>query len=235
VVIPEESGGGLYRSVIYDERRWGMLWEKRAAALRLMEALLDAGISSIVYGSVARGDVHPLSDIEVFIPRPVNTDVVEAVVERRMGGWIRRELVQATPGYVPKGYIYVDELSIISFPMREMLRTEEVFYDIAGKIDFEGVKRRERVAGMNKELKVIIPTNYGHAEFPAEKDPELAASLIGVDPIDLRKRVEVLLRRRAHGKTGVYRKATLEVGESFSSALIKLAGRSFWDRRRVRG
>ncbi len=227
------GGEGLYTEVIYDEERWSILWEKRAAALRIMEALLRAGIDSIVYGSVARGDVHRLSDVEVYIPRPVSPVLAETIIEREFGGWIKREVVQATPSYVPKGYIYIDELSIVSFPLAETLKSEAVFYDIAGKLNLDGVRRRDRVAGMNKALKVVIPTSYGHSEFPAEKDPELAANLIGVDPLDLRKRINVLVRRREHGKTGVYSKIVLEEGESFSSVLNQLLDRNPRIRRRI--
>lgn len=229
------EGGGLYTEVIYDEERWAILWEKRAAALRVMEALQRAGIGSVVYGSIARGDVHRLSDIEIYIPRPVSPVLVETLIEREFGGWIRREVVQATPTYVPKGYIYIDELTVVSFPLAETLKTEEVFYDIAGKLDIEGVKSRRRVAGMNKSLRVVIPTSYGHSEFPAEKDPEHAAKLIGVDPLDLRRRISVLTRRREHGKTGVYSKFVLGVGESFSSALNRLLDRNPRIRRRIHG
>ncbi|MCS7146328.1 MAG: hypothetical protein RMJ28_01580 [Nitrososphaerota archaeon] len=230
-----EAGDGLYVSVSYDEGRWRILREKRAQALKMMEALLGAGIDSITYGSVARGDVHPLSDVEVFVPRPVNTVVVEAIVERAHGGWVRREVVQATPGYVPKGYIYLDEYSTVSFPLVEMLRSESIFYDIAGKLDLKGVKGGERVPGMNKEMKVIIPTEYGHAEFPAEKDPEHAAKLLRIDPQALRRRIEVLRRRRLHGKTGVFVKVVLGDSESFSNVLERLIDENPWLRRRVRG
>lgn len=231
--VSGDGGEGLYTEIFYDEVRWATLWEKRAAALRIMEALLKSGIHSIVYGSVARGDVHRLSDVEVYIPRPVSPVLAETIIEREFGGWIRREVVQATPSYVPKGYIYIDELSIVSFPLAETLKTEAVFYDIAGKLDLEGIRRRDRVVGMNKALRVIIPTSYGHSEFPAEKDPELAATLIGVDPLDLRKRINVLMRRKQHGKTGVYRKIVLEEGEGFSSVLNQLLERNPWIRRRM--
>ncbi|GBC70689.1 hypothetical protein HRbin02_00457 [Candidatus Calditenuaceae archaeon HR02] len=229
------GGEGLYTEVIYDEERWAILWEKRAAALRVMEALMRAGIGSVVYGSVARGDVHRLSDVEVYIPRPVSPVLAETIIEREFGGWIRREVVQATPTYVPKGYIYIDELTVVSFPLAEALKTEEAFYDIAGKLDLEGVRRRNRVTGMNKALRVIIPTSYGHSEFPAERDPELAANLIGVDPLDLRRRISVLTRRREHGKTGVYSKIVLGAGESFSSILNQLLDRNPRIRRRIHG
>jgi len=227
------AAGELYLSVVYDEERWRILWQKREIALRLMVIISRAGIDSITYGSVARGDVHPLSDVEVFIPRPVNPILVEALVEREAGGWVRREMVQATPGYVPKAYIYIDDYTTISFPLLEMLRQEWVFYEIAGKLTLEDVLEKKRTPGMNKELKAIIPTPEGHSEFPADREPEAAARLIGVDPRDLRSRISVLKRRRLHGKTGVFRKLVLSEGESFSSVLASLIDENPWLKRRM--
>lgn len=225
--------GGFYRDVVYDEERWKILREKRARALEILTVLAEAGISCFTYGSVARGDVHERSDVEVFIPRPVNAAVVEALIEQHLEGWMRREVVQATPGYVPKGYIYLDEYSTVSFPLLEMLRSEAVFYEIAGRVGLEELKRESRVPGMNKELQVIIPTVFGHSEFPAERDPEHAAKLLRVDPNHLRRRIDVLKRRRLYGKTGVFRKFVLEEGESFSDALNRLIAENPWMRRRA--
>lgn len=235
-VEPEEDiSGGLYVNVIYDERRWRTLWEKREIATRLMTILSRLGIESIIYGSVARGDVHQSSDVEVFIPRPVNPLLIETIIEREAGGWVRREVVQATPSHVPKGYIYLDDYTTVSFPFLDLRRPEWVFYEIAGELGLKEVLRKERTPGMNKELMAIIPTAEGHSEFPAEKEPELAARLIGVDPRDIRGRISILKRRRLHGRTGVFRKIVLADGESFSSVHDKLVEENPWLRRRVRG
>jgi len=227
------DSGGLYIEVVYDEERWRILREKRASALEIMKTLVEYGFTPITYGSVARGDVHDSSDVEVFIPRPINAALLELIIERHLGGWIRREVVQATPRYVPKGYVYLDENRIVSFPLIEMLATENSFYDIAGKIDFGGLRGGTRVAGMNKGLMVVVPTPRGHAEFPAEKDIEQAGRLIGVDPTLIRRRVEVLRRRRLHGRTGVFRKITLGAGDSFSSILEALVDENPWIRKRL--
>jgi predicted nucleotidyltransferase len=225
--------GGLYREVVYDPAHWELLASKRAVATQIMEPLVARGFSPVVYGSVARGDVHKESDVEVFIPLPTNPALVESIVENKIGGWTRRELVQATPVYVPKAYIYIDEKTTISFPLLKPSPEEESFYKIAGMISRDGLLRGERAPGMNKSLIVIVPIKTGHAEFPAERDPDLAARLIGVPPSAIRNRIRILRRRRAHGKTGVFRTTVLEESESITEAFAALVKDNPFLRRRI--
>ncbi len=231
-MVAEEGTG--YRKVVYDEKRWRTLREKRAVAERVLSALYEAGITdAFVYGSVARGDVRPESDVDAFIPHPVNPEILQARVEELLGGWKRRAVVQATPTYAVKGYIYLDDLTSISFPMVEMMPSELLFYDVAGKVDLEGIRKGIRVPGMNKSLMAIIPVDEGHLEYPVELDVEKAARLIGVSPIALRERVRVLKRRREHGRTGLYREVELSGDETFSGVLKVLLDSNPYLKRRV--
>jgi predicted nucleotidyltransferase len=229
----DSADGVLYKEVIYDEDHWELLRQKRGVAKRVMVPFVVRGFGPVVYGSVARGDVHEASDVEVFIPVPPNPALIEAIVESELGGWERRELVQATPAYVPKAYIYLDEKTTISFPLLKMMPEEESFYKTAGMVGYAGLLNGDRAPGMNKSLIVIVPTRAGHAEFPADRDPDLAARLIGVDPITIRNRVRVLTRRRIHGRTGVFRAISLAEGESFTSAFAELTSQNPILRRRL--
>jgi predicted nucleotidyltransferase len=230
--VAEEGTG--YRKVVYDERRWRTLREKRSVAERVLSALHEAGVTdAFVYGSVARGDVRQESDVDAFIPHPVNPEVLQARIEELLGGWKRRVVVQATPTYAVKGYIYLDDLTSISFPLVEMMPSELLFYDVAGKVDLEGVRKGVRVPGMNKSLVAIIPVDDGHLEYPVELDVEKAARLMGVSPDALRERVRVLKRRREHGRTGLYREIELSTEETFSSVLKRLLDTNPFLKRRV--
>ncbi|MCS7095199.1 MAG: nucleotidyltransferase domain-containing protein [Thaumarchaeota archaeon] len=224
-----------YRKVVYDGARWELLSMKRERAIVIMSALHSKGMTdAIAYGSVARGDVRPESDVDVFIPHIVNPELLQVIAESELGGYTRRMVVQATPGYVVKGYIYLDELTSISFPLIEMLPSEHEFYTVAGKIELGGLLSERRVPGMNKSLTVVVPVDEGHLEFPAESSPDLAAKLIGCDPRALRERIRVLRRRQEHGRTGIYREIILEGDQSFSWALKRLIEENPVLRRRLR-
>ncbi|MEM4281987.1 MAG: nucleotidyltransferase domain-containing protein, partial [Candidatus Caldarchaeum sp.] len=68
------------REVVYSEARWNVLRKLRERALAVMEHLEKHGFPSIVYGSIARGDVTPESDLDVFIPRVVPMQLLEYTV-----------------------------------------------------------------------------------------------------------------------------------------------------------
>jgi predicted nucleotidyltransferase len=177
--------------------------------------------------------VRPESDVDAFIPHPVNPEVLQARIEELLGGWKRRVVVQATPTYAVKGYVYLDDLTSVSFPLVEMMPSELLFYDVAGKVDLEGVRRGVRVPGMNKSLVAIIPVDDGHLEYPVELDVEKAAKLMGVSPDALRERVRVLKRRREHGRTGLYKETELSSEETFSGVLKRLVDTNPYLKRRV--
>lgn len=211
-----------HRYVRYGQRRWEILDQKRRKAMEVMECLSRHGFDPILYGSVARGDVDEESDIDVFLPTVPNPDLVESIVERELGGFVKRSLVQATPSHAVKGYIYIDELTMVSFPLVDMKQSELDFYNVAGHVKLDDLKRGIRVPGMNKELVVIIPVEDGHVEFPAEQDPDVAASLIGARPSAVRERIAVLRKRRELGRAGVYREVYLYNNDNFGSALKEL-------------
>lgn len=222
--------------VSYGEERWRLLRGLRSKALKIMEFLRQLGLEPIVYGSIARGDVKPGSDVDVFIQHPVSSAILQVHLEGSGFKIYRKVLVQATPSYVPKAYIYLDleELTSISFPLAKMRREELEFYRLAGQLDYAGLVNDLRIPGINKDLLLIVPVEDGHIEIPVKMNVDLAAKIVGVDPTTLRNRIRVLERRREHGRTGVYREIDVPRDETFESVLEHLESRDPALRRRLK-
>lgn len=220
--------------MVYGEERWMLLRELRGRALSLMKPLMRHGLEPITYGSLARGDVRRGSDVDVFIPNPVASVMLEVYLEEEGLRPVRRVLVQATPSYVPKAYIYLDELTSISFPLTRMRKEEREFYRLAGQVSYRELKDGKRVPGMNKQMLLIIPVEDGHLEEPLKGNVEEAAKIIGVDPQVLRNRIRVLERRREVGRTGVYREVEIPPGRTFEEVFQELVARDPALRRRLK-
>ncbi|HIH89510.1 TPA: DNA polymerase subunit beta [Candidatus Bathyarchaeota archaeon] len=209
--------------VAYDEGRWVFLRSLRGEASALMRPLAAAHIECLVYGSLARGDVKPTSDVDIFIPSPPAPELVEAALERAGIRAAEREIVQATPGYAAKGYIYTGDRRGYSFPLVRLLPTERDFYGFAGSVTLKQLDGGIRVPGVDKMLMLIEPTPRGHVESPVAGREGQVARLLGVDTRIVSERVRTLERRRSVGRTGVFLKHSLEPGEGFGEALHRLS------------
>ncbi len=209
--------------VTYDEGRWVFLRSLRGEAAALMRPLAAAHIECLVYGSLARGDVKPTSDVDIFIPSPPAPELVEAALERAGIRATEREIVQATPGYAAKGYIYTGDRRGYSFPLVRLLPAERDFYGFAGSVTLKQLDVGVRVPGVDKRLMLIEPTPRGHVESPVAGREGQVARLLGVDTRIVSERVRTLERRRSVGRTGVFLKHSLEPGEGFGEALHRLS------------
>ena len=198
-----------------------------------MEALEVRGIRSIAHGSLARGDVRPTSDVDIFIPDPPASAIVELALELSGLRPVRRLLVQATPAYVPKAYIELDEQTSISFPLAKMRPIEREFYAFGGEIGLEGLRAGERVPGVDKRLMLIEPTERGHVESSILGREGEVARLLGISLEAVMDRVRALLRRDEVGRTGVFLKRELGPDESFEAVLADIAAKNPAVRRRL--
>ncbi len=216
---PKTATFGCRKFVAYDEGHWELLREKRDRARDVMLQLARVGLPSVVYGSVARGDVNEKSDVDVFVPCNVPSYRIELAVD-----WIERRIVQATPNYAIKGELIVEEGVTVSFPLVRMRDRELDFYRFGGCINLDQLNRGVRVPGVDKRLVLILPREGGHEEVPInEMQPSEVARVLGVCLDIVLERMRVLERRREVGRTGVFLLHSVPPDESFESELMAIA------------
>ena len=220
--------------VHYNGQRWQQLETLRLQAAETMGVLERANIVTITHGSIARGDVTMDSDVDVFLPNPPSSFMVEATLENAGIAVSRRLIVQATPFYAVKGYIEIDRQQTVSIPLVKMRKVERDFYRFGGEINRTVLKENRRVAGVDKRLMLIEPTGRGHLESSIVGREEEVAKLLGVSIETVFDRVHALLRRDDVGRTGVFIKKELTPGETFEMALKKLAETKPEVRRRLK-
>jgi len=220
--------------VVYDKRHWNLLKELRSKAVEIMETLDNCHLRSIVHGSIARGDFSETSDIDVFLPFPPSSFVIETSLERHGFPVCQRTIIQATPLYALKGYIWLDEQTSLSFPLVKLRPVEKDFYRFSGEATLSTLKENKRVLGVDKRLMLIEPTKEGHIETAVVGQEEEAANLLGVSLNTVLDRVHALIRRDEIGRTGVFIKKELAPNETFEQAMKKLADQNPAVRRRTK-
>ena len=220
--------------VIYSEKRWKLLQRLRKEAVEIMEPLEKAGLNCVTHGSIARGDVSANSDIDVFVPNPSGSFLIESAVERAGLTVNQRILVQATPSYAAKGYIELDPQHVVSFPLMKMRPVERDFYRFGGEASLQALKDKKRVVGVDKRLMLIEPTEQGHIESSIVGRENAVAKLLSVSVETVLDRVHALLRRDEVGRTGVFIKRELGPDETFEMVLQRLVDENPAVRRRLR-
>ena len=220
--------------VEYTREHWQLLGRLRDDAVALVRPLAIAHVEALVYGSIARGDVHPGSDVDVFIPSPPAPTILETLIERA-GVWAtHREIIQATPTYAAKGYIYAGENRSYSFPLVQLRTHEREFYDFAGSLTPRELGEDARAPGVDKHLRLIEPNEKGHTESPIQGREGAVAKALGVGVTIVLDRTRTLQRRERIGRTGVYIKRPLAPDESFGDVYQQLARARPALRRRMR-
>jgi Predicted nucleotidyltransferase len=224
-----------YLEVHYEPWRWRLLEEKRVLAIKVMEVLQDLHGALVTHGSIARGDVNVDSDVDVVILDPPNPSLVELTLEK--GGfrvkW--KELIQATPTYTPKVYLYLDYegLLVVSYPLARLRPREREFYKWGGECALDALREGVRVPGVDKRLMLIEPTDFGHRESPVIGREGYVARLLGISFETVVERIRVLTRRREHGRTGVFLKVELNPEDSVEEAIARIARENTLFRRRL--
>lgn len=220
--------------VVYDKKHWSLLKELWSKAVQMMEILDQFHLHSIAHGSIARGDVSDKSDIDVFLPNPPSSFIIENALQNASVSVNRRIVVQATPLYAIKGYIEIDKQRCISFPLVKLRPVEKDFYKFGGETSLSMLKKEMRVSGVDKRLMLIEPTPEGHVENTIVGREEAVAGLLGISVRTVRDRVRALLRRDKIGRTGVFIERELLPNETFEMVLKKLVDQNPAVRRRLK-
>ncbi|WXG44967.1 MAG: nucleotidyltransferase domain-containing protein [Promethearchaeati archaeon SRVP18_Atabeyarchaeia-1] len=219
--------------VVYSDEDWILLKKIRQEASNLMRILGLNGIPSTVHGSVARGDVSPTSDIDIFIPMQVSSFKVELALRSSNIDFISRRIELATPQHAIKAHIDTDVNRTITFPLVNPKRREWEFYRFGGVIELHELMKDKRVLGVDKRLLLIEPEPNGHYESSIIGRERSVAKLLSVSLDLVEERVRVLRRRDSIGRTGVYLRRDLSPDESFEEVLKKISEKDPIIRRRL--
>jgi predicted nucleotidyltransferase len=222
------------KEVIYSSERWAFLREYREKAAQIMAALESSCLQTLTHGSIARGDVNKKSDIDIFIPEPQSSFLVETALEKAEIPVDARLVVQATPTYAMKAYIEIDAKTSVSFPLMRMRTVEREFYKFGGETTLNHLRNGVRVVGVDKRLMLIEPTARGHSESSIIGNEEHAAKILEISVETVLDRVHALLRRDEVGRTGVFIKKELAPEETFEMALKRFADENPAVRRRLK-
>ena len=220
--------------IIYEKKHWKLLKQLRSKTIQILETLDNCHMRSIVHGSIARGDVSETSDIDVFLPAPPSSFIIETELERSGFQVYQRTIIQATPLYALKGYIGLEHQISLSFPLVKLRPVEKDFYRFGGEASLSTLRDDKRVLGVDKRLMLIEPTAEGHVESAVVGREEEVANLLRVSLNTVLDRVRALLRRDEVGRTGVFIEKELAPDETFEQAMKKLAYQNPAVRRRIK-
>ena len=215
----------MEREIIYDDEHWELLKEKRALAKDMIEFLVQRGIKPYVFGSVARGDVHKHSDVEIVILNHGFLSYIDILLSQNFSV-IEKEIIQATPRAAIKVVFRLENLLEIVVPAVPLTNIEYEFYRYGGIIAPPDVyDYKTRVPGVDKRLCLILPTKDGHIEFSIIGRESEIIKILRISPELLEERKRVLMRRDSLGRTGVYLNIKLGPEESIIKILRHLQDR----------
>ncbi len=208
---------------IYSKEDWTLLQIKREQAIKLLDIFVNEGFNPFIHGSIARGDIHESSDIDLVFLHQIPPFQIELILDKNGYNNYFREIIMATPSDSIKLYIHLSEIECITLPLSKFERKSMDFYDFGGKLDIHQLKMDIRVPGIDKRLVLIRPNSEGHEEFSIIGNEANIAKEVGVNIDIIYEREKVLLRREKYGRTGVFLKRSIQINETTEEVLKKMA------------
>ena len=212
-----------FEKITYSKEDWILLRQKRNYAINLLDMFVKEGFNPFIHGSIARGDIHENSDIDLIFFQQIPPFQIELILEKNGFKNYFREIIMATPLDSIKLYIHLSELENITLPLSKFEKKTMEFYDFGGKMDMHQLKLDVRLTGIDKRLVLIKPNSQGHEEISIIGNEVNAAKEVGISINTLNERKKVLLRREKYGRTGVFLKRHLQINETTEEVLKKLA------------
>ncbi|TFF85432.1 MAG: hypothetical protein EU517_01625 [Promethearchaeota archaeon] len=212
-----------HSSIVYSDKHWKLLKSKRKRAKELLKMFSNEAIPSYIYGSVARGNIHQDSDIDIAFIQEIPSYRVEFILHKNGYDNLFREIIMATPNDSIKLYIYLNELETITIPLTKLDKSSLEFYDFGGKLNYRQLQEGVRVPGIDKRLVMVKPNELGHMEYSIIGREHLAAKEVNISLKTINERKKVLLKRGKIGKTGVFLKREIDVNQTTEEALKSLA------------
>jgi len=222
-----------YSTITYPKTHWSLLKKKRENAIKLLEIFNKEGFEPYLHGSVARGDVHKASDIDIIFLAQIPVFQIEFILNKNGFENYFREIIMATPLDTIKLYIHLSELESITVPLSKSDKKFTEFYDFGGKINLNQLKSDIRVAGIDKRLVLIKPNLQGHDEMSIIGNEAIVAKEVNISINAINERKKILLRREKYGRTGVFLKKKIQINESTEEILKKLAIRKSIVRKKL--
>jgi predicted nucleotidyltransferase len=210
----------------YDNEHWKLFHSLRAEAVYVQKKL---PVQSFIYGSLARGDVHSKSDIDIILFENIPSYQIELNLD-----YLSREIVQATPNAPIKAHIHVNDQVTITFPLTNLTELEIDFYRFSGCLPSIHSNSKTRVPGISKKLILIEPFEEGHVERSLLDDPYKCSKILGVSLDIIQERIRVLTRRDKVGRTGVFLRDDVGKDESFEERLKILGDNNNYVRRMLK-
>ena len=226
----DRTGDGVVK---YSPEHWKQLDKLRKHALKVTTVFAHHGIDSLTYGSVARGDVSPKSDIDIILLTQIPSYRVELILDETNLSLNSKKIIQATPNDIIKAHFELEGDVCITSLLTDFTSSPFEFYRFGGALNHKQVENSKRIPGVDKRLILIEPNDEGHNESSLIERQYEASKILGISQSMIDQRIRVLTRRDKIGRTGIFLNKDIGLNENIEEELRSIARHNPLIRRRL--